>query len=316
VSLVRGAAPETLRVRAEMLARARRFFAERGVLEVETPALSPAAPSDPALDSVAAEVASVGGTHYLHTSPEFAMKRLLADGVGDVYQICRVFRDGEIGRWHQPEFTLVEWYRLGFDDEALMDEVEAFVRAVSGGEPARWPARRVTYRDAFLDALGVDPLTRPRDVEQRLAARGIDVPPGLDDDALLDLAFVAAVAPAWPRDAWTFVYDYPASQAALARIKPGDPAVAARFELFAGTVELANAFAELTDAAEQRRRFEADQAERRRRGLPVRPIDEAFLDALERGLPECAGVALGFDRLVAVALGLSSVAETVSFAHE
>ena len=316
MSLVRGASPETLRRRAEMLARARAFFAARGVLEVETPALSPAAPSDPALESIAAEVASVGGTHYLPTSPEFAMKRLIADGLGDIYQVCRVFRDGELGRWHQPEFTMIEWYRLGFDDAALMDEVEALVRALTVGEAARWPARRITYRDAFVDALDIDPLTRPRDAEPRLAALGIDVPPGLDDDALLDLAFVTAVAPSWPRDTWTFVHDYPASQAALARLKPGDPRVAARFELFAGTIELANGFAELTDAAEQRRRFDADQAERRRRGLPVRPIDEAFLAALDQGLPDCAGVALGFDRLVAVALGLQSVAETVALAHE
>src|SRR5690606_34929510 len=164
-------------------------------------------------------------------------------------------------------------------------------------------------------ALGVDPLTRPRDVAPRLAAHGVDVPPGLDDDALLDLAFVAAVTPTWPREAWTFVCDYPASQAALARLKPGQPPVAARFELFAGGVELANGFAELTDAAEQRRRFERDQAVRRRRGLPLRPIDDRFLAALERGLPECAGVALGIDRLVAVALGLPSITAAIAFAH-
>lgn len=314
--VTRGASLPTLRRRAEMLARARAFFAARGVLEVETPLLSPAAPTDPALESIAAHVESLGCTAYLHTSPEFAMKRLLADGSGDIYQICRVFRDGEIGRWHQPEFTMIEWYRLGYDDAALMDEVEALVRDVARGDPARWPVRRITYRDAFIDALQVDPLVEPQAVGPRLAARGIDVPAELDEDALLDLAFVTAVAPALPRQAWTFICDFPASQASLAKLKPGEPQVAARFELFAGSIELANGFAELTDPAEQRRRFEADQAERRRYGLPTLPIDEELLAALERGLPESAGVALGFDRLVAVALGLASVAETVALAHE
>jgi elongation factor P--(R)-beta-lysine ligase len=270
VSPARTATLETLRLRAEMLARVRAFFAARGVLEVETPLLSPAAASDPALESIAAHVGSLGAIRYLHTSPELAMKRLLASGAGDIYQICAVFRDGEIGRWHQPEFTMLEWYRLGFDDDRLMDEVEAL---------------------------------------------GVDVPPGLDDDALLDLAFAVGVAPALPREAWTFVHEFPASQAALARIKPSHPAVAARFELFASGLELANGFAELTDAREQRRRFEADREVRRTRGLPLNPIDEDFLAALEQGLPECAGVALGFDRLVAVAAGLPSLAEAVAFAH-
>jgi len=315
VTLERGATPDTLRRRAAMLARIRAFFAARGVLEVETASLSPAAPTDPALDSIAAEVERLGGTRYLHTSPEFAMKRLLADGVGDMYQLCRVYRDGEIGRWHQPEFTMLEWYRLGFDDARLMDEVEALVRDAAGGPTARWPALRITYREAFERALGVDPLTRADAVEPRLRERGIDVPPGLDPDGVLDLALAVAVMPALPSETWVFVHDYPASQAALALLKPGSPAVAARFELFAQGLELANGWAELTDAAEQRRRFAADQAVRRRRGLPVRPIDEAFLDALERGIPDCAGVALGVDRLVAVAAGLPSVAATMAFAH-
>ncbi len=315
MTLERGATIETLRFRAALLARIRAFFAARGVLEVETAALSPAAPTDPALESIAADVERLGGTRYLHTSPEFAMKRLLADGIGDIYQLCRVYRDGEIGRWHQPEFTMLEWYRVGFDDVQLMDEVEALVREAAGGRAAEWPACRIAYRDAFERALGVDPLASADAVDARLRECGIDVPPGLDTDAVLDLAFAAVVMPALPTETWVFVHDYPASQAALARIKPGTPPVAARFELFAQGLELANGWAELTDAAEQRRRFDADQGVRRRRGLPVRPIDEAFLGALERGLPDCAGVALGVDRLVAVAAGLRSVAATVAFAH-
>src|SRR5690606_744486 len=165
VTLERGATIDTLRLRAAMLDRVRAFFAARGVLEVETASLSPAAPTDPALESIAAHVERLGGARYLHTSPEFAMKRLLADGIGDIYQLCRVYRDGEIGRWHQPEFTMLEWYRLAFDDAQLMDEVEALVRAVVGGRAAEWPALRVTYRDAFEQALGVDPLLEPDAVE-------------------------------------------------------------------------------------------------------------------------------------------------------
>ncbi|MBN1239480.1 MAG: EF-P lysine aminoacylase GenX, partial [Gammaproteobacteria bacterium] len=281
------AAFDTLRLRARMLARVREFFTERGLLEVETPALSPAAPTDPAIESIAAAVASLGRTHYLHTSPEFAMKRLLAAGSGDIWQLCRVWRDGEIGRWHQPEFTMLEWYRVGWDEERLMDEVEALLRHAAGADVAAWPAARVPYARAFEDATGVDPHrvlaeAAPRGaasarLASRLADAGIDVPRGLRGSALLDLAFGTLVQGALPRDALTFVHDYPLAQAALARSKGGTPPVAARFELFGGGLELANGFAELTDPAEQRRRFEADQAEREAAGLPIRPIDEPFL---------------------------------------
>ena len=309
------AATDTLRLRARMLARTRAFFAARGVLEVETPALSEAAPTDPALESVEAAVGALGRAQYLHTSPELAMKRLLAAGVGDMYQICRVFRDGELGRWHQPEFTMLEWYRVGWDDDRLMDEVEALVRDALGETARAWPAERVTYRHAFDRALGVDPLRDAQGVGARLAEHGVDVPPGLDADALLDLALSVVIVPGFARDALTFVHDYPPTQAALARIKPGEPPVAARFELFAGGLELANGFFELTDAREQRRRFESDRAVRRRRGQRTPPLDEDFLAALEQGLPACAGVALGFDRLVAVAGALPSLADAVAFAH-
>ena len=243
------------------------------------------------------------------------MKRLLAAGLGDIYQVCRVYRDGEIGRWHQPEFTMLEWYRLGFDDHRLMDEVEALVRNTAAGAAAAWPAHRLTYRQAFERTLGVDPLGDVDAVAAALRGRGIDIPAELDADGLLDLAFAVAVMPALPPAAWIFVHDYPASQAALARLKPGTPPVAARFELFAQGVELANGYFELTDAAEQRRRFAADHAVRRRRNLPLPPIDTALLAALEHGLPDCAGVALGFDRLVAVATGVTSVAATMALAH-
>jgi lysyl-tRNA synthetase class 2 len=328
MSYARGATLDALRLRARVLTRIRAFFAARNVLEVETPTLSPAAPTDPALESIAAEVRSLGGRHYLHTSPEFAMKRLLASGSGDIFQICRVYRDDELGRWHEPEFTLLEWYRLGFDDRRLMDEVAEVIGAALAAEGVSeeravrpWPVERLTYRAAFEAALDIDPLKPAAGgsigsaLTARLAARGIDVPTGLDLDALLDLAFSTAVLPGFRGDALTFVHDYPASQAALARLKPGTPRVAARFELFAGGIELANGFAELTDAAEQRRRFEADLGERRARGLAEPPVDDAFLEALEAGLPDCAGVALGVDRLVALAAGEDALAAVLAFTH-
>jgi elongation factor P--(R)-beta-lysine ligase len=302
----------TLRRRAELIARIRGFFAARGVLEVETPALSSAGIPDLALDSVIASARSLGPRpQYLHTSPEYAMKRLLAADSGDIYQLCRVFRDDELGRWHQPEFTMLEWYRVGWDDERLMREVEELLGAVVA--PRR--VTRIRYFEALERALGVGAAAESGDLIERLVARGVDVPAGLGHDALLDLAFATVVVEELDRDAFTFVHDYPASQAALARLKPGLPPVAARFEVFAGGVELANGFHELTDAAEQRRRFEAELAARRRSGRHVPPLDDALLDALARGLPDCAGVAVGVDRLVALALGLDGVAGAMSFAH-
>lgn len=306
---------DALRLRARVNSRIRAFFAERDVLEVETPALSTAATPDLALESFEAHArAPSGRTLYLHTSPEYAMKRLVAAGSGDVYQVCRVFRDGELGRWHQPEFVMLEWYRVGFTELELMDEVAALVAAVMADCGRALPARRVSYRDAFRETLDIDPLGDFAELPARLAQRGIDVPPGLDPGALLDLALATAVAPAFRRDAVTFVYDYPASQAALARIKPQTPPVAARFEAYVGEIELANGFSELTDAAEQRRRFEAELEARRRAGRTAPPLDEAFLAALDR-LPSCAGVALGVDRLVALAAGADELAPILSFTH-
>ena len=312
------AAHTTLRLRAELLARIRTFFIERGVLEVETPALSAAGVPDLALESITAKVRSLGALpHYLHTSPEYAMKRLLAAGSGDIYQVCRVFRDDELGRWHQPEFTLLEWYRQGWDEQRLMTEVEQLFTELLSIVPNRIRERsiRVSYAQAFRDYLQVDLHDDPPLLTHRLRELGIDVPAGLERDGLLDLAFSTAIAPRFAPTALTFIYDYPASQAALARIKPQTPPVAARFEVFSRDIELANGFAELTDAGEQRRRFQMQIEERRRRARDQPPLDEAFLGALERGLPECAGVAVGVDRLVALAAGFDNLAEAVSFVH-
>ena len=302
-----------LRERAALLGRIRAFFAERGVLEVETPALSAAGISDPAIESVTADLG--GRRHWPHTSPEYAMKRLLAAGVGDCYQICRVFREGELGRWHQPEFTMLEWYRVGWDETALMDEVEELIERAMEDSILSRPGTRLSYARAFERRLGINPQGELSGLPDRLADFGIDVPDGLDRDALLDLAFSEAVAARFEPGVLTFIHDYPASQAALAAIKPQTPPLAARFEAFAGSIELANGFRELTDAAEQRARFEKEIETRRARGQAVAPLDEAFLEALEQGLPPCAGVAVGVDRLVALGAGLDNVADAMSFAH-
>jgi lysyl-tRNA synthetase class 2 len=295
-----------------MLSTVRAHFAAGGVLEVETPALSRAAVSDVHLASVPAEVGGLGRM-YLHTSPEYAMKRLLAAGIGDCYQVCRVYRDGEAGRWHNPEFTMIEWYRLGFDAEALMQDVEALVRAVLAPHRALSPFERLGYRDAVRRFAGVDPASaEAAEVATALSRHGVEAPRAGRDE-LLDLLVSTVVGPALGRDTGTFVCDYPASQAALARLKHSDPAVAERFELYLDGIELANGFHELADAREQRARFGADLAERARRGLPAPPLDERFLAALEAGLPDCSGVALGFDRLVMVGLGLPSLAGAMAF---
>jgi len=310
---------EILRLRASLHADIRGFFAERGVLEVDTPALSTAGVSDPALASITARVAALGGEHYLHTSPELAMKRLIAAGSGDIYQLCRVFRDGELGRWHEPEFLLLEWYRLGWDEHALMDEVAALLKRLLRTRAASMAAERLTYAEAFARHVGVDPHRRDATTRDELLAalrrHGVDAPAGLDYDALLDLALTAIVTPAFAEDALTFLHDYPASQAALAMLKPTTPPVAARFEVFAGPIELGNGFHELTDATEQRRRFESDLTRRHAAGQPTPPLDEDFLAALATGLPPCAGVAIGVDRVIAVAAGAERLADVVPLAH-
>jgi len=302
-----------------MLAATRAFFATRGVLEVETPQLVNAPVSDVNLHSAEVRLAGAGrALHFLHTSPEYAMKRLLAAGSGDIYQICHVFRGAERSRLHNPEFTLIEWYRLGFSMEALMDEVAALVAALIGREPAA-PPERIRYQDGFLRTLGIDPLAAPIE-----ALRGAAREAGLaeaaaaasDRDQLLDFLMAVRIGPALGQGRLSFVHHYPASQAALAELDPQDPRVAQRFELYAGGVELANGFRELGSEPEQRRRFVADQALRRGRGLPVHPLDEAFLAALAAGLPAASGVALGFDRLVMLAGGAARIDDVLAFPIE
>jgi lysyl-tRNA synthetase class 2 len=317
VSYERGASFGTLRQRAALLAAIRAFFAARSVLEVETPALSPAGGTDPAIESIVASARSLGlEPHYLQTSPEFAMKRLLAAGSGDIYQVCRVFRDDELGRWHQPEFTLLEWYRVGWDEQQLMSEVAELVATAlaATGRAGALRTVRLRYAQALEAALGAQPDRPTPELVRKLVEKGVDVPPGLAHDAVLDLAFGTIVPASFDPAALTFVHDYPATQAALARLKPTTPPVAARFEAFAGGIELANGFHELTDAVEQRRRFVSERERRLANAQHAPPLDEQLLDALA-SLPDCAGVALGVDRLVALATGQHGVAAAVSFAH-
>ncbi len=303
-----------LQRRARMLAQVREFFAARGVLEVETPILSAGAVSDPQIESLATRVAGMTRPFYLSTSPEYAMKRLLAAGSGDIYQVCKVFRDAERGRWHNPEFTMLEWYRLGFDDAALMTEVEGLAALLLAPERPLPPAERLTYAQALRRHAGVD---AHRDDETALAhaARdhGIDCRAELDRDAKLDLLMGLVVGPKLGFERPCFICDYPAAQASLARLKPGQPAVAARFEFYIDGIELANGFHELANAAEQSARFDGDLAVRRARGQVRPPLDERLLAALRSGIPDCAGVALGFDRLVAVALGAAHLSAAMSF---
>jgi lysyl-tRNA synthetase class 2 len=303
-----------LRQRAAMLKEARQFFEQRGVLEVETPVLSAAAVSDPQIESLATQIAGLPERRYLCPSPEYPMKRLLAAGSGDIYQICKVFRDAERGRWHNPEFTMIEWYRVGLDDAALMDEVEALIGQLLSPGRVLGAAERLNYAAALQRHAGVDAF-RSSDAELLEAARhhGVHCDADLDRDAKLDLLMGLIVGPRLGRGNPCFVCDYPASQAALARLKPGLPRVAARFELYLDGLELANGFHELVQPEEQRARFTQDLALRAARGQMQPPLDEHLLAALGEGMPDCAGVALGFDRLVAIALGKDRLADAMAF---
>jgi len=309
---------ERLVQRAALLATVRQFFEARSVLEVETPILVNAAVTDANLRPV--ELALGDRRLFLQTSPEYAMKRLLAAGVGDVYQLCKVVRGDERSRLHNPEFTMLEWYRLGFDMSQLVREVAALLDALAtraGGAPR--PLRSMTYRQAFESTLQIDPLEAPTEMLAQIAAvHGLtgDRLTELGRDELLDFLMGAVIGPTLGRGEWLALTHYPASQAALAQLDPDDPRVALRFEIYAEGIELANGFQELADANEQRTRFMADNAARRAQGLPQMPIDESFLAALEAGLPACSGVALGFDRAVMVAVGAKRIDEVVSFTIE
>jgi lysyl-tRNA synthetase class 2 len=299
-----------------MLRRIRHYFDSANVLEVDTPALSPHAVSDLQIESFGIPVSAISRSPlFLNTSPEFCMKRLLAAGYPDIFSICRVFRDGECGRRHQPEFTMIEWYRLGFDLRAIIADTIAVIRAALPEELVAAEPVSVDYRDCFLQTMGIDPLTADTDDLARIANADTDLQQsiGAHRDDWLDLLFAQRIAPTFAADRLTVLRHYPATQAALARLCPDDSRVADRFEVFLGTIELANGYVELTDAAEQSRRMQHDNAARRRRDRELRPHDTNLLAALEAGLPDCAGVAMGLERLQMIHDNTDDIADVLTF---
>lgn len=308
-----------LEMRARLYALIRRFFAERDVLEVETPVLSVAGNTDPNIASFSLEFSGrtdgAPRTRWLRTSPEYPLKRLLAAGVGDCYELGRVFRDGEAGGRHNPEFTMLEWYRTGWDHHRLIDETIALVRAALALAGRDATVDKIAYRDLYRRHLDIDYATASED-ELRSALGDIQIASdGLTRDDWLDLLMTHRIQLSFAADRLIAVYDYPATQCALARIRTGDPPVAERFELYLGALELANGYHELNDPVEQRNRFQRDLAVRERRGASASPIDERLLSALENGgLPDCAGVALGVDRLLMAMLGAGRMDEVIAFA--
>ena len=305
-----------LRQRAALNALVRAFFAERDVLEVETPILSAAGNTEPNIDSFhtrfSGHVDAGSAQRWLRTSPEYPLKRLLAAGVGDCYELGRVFRNGEAGGRHNPEFTMLEWYRVGWDHHRLIEETAALVRAALALVQREARLEVVDYRSLYRERVGVDPFdARLEDLQAPLAGVRIAAD-GLTRDDWLDLLMTHCIQPQFADDCMTVVHDWPASQAALARVRPGTPPLAERFELYLGAVELANGYHELNDATEQRSRFDRDHAVRRARGDVLPPLDEHLLQALP-SLPDCAGVAVGVDRLLMAMNRTGRIADVLAF---
>ncbi len=307
---------EVLKDRAACLAKARAFFADRGVIEVDTPILSHTAPVDEHID-VLRVLLPKEKLAYLHTSPEYAMKRLLVEGIGDIYQLGHVFREGEVGARHNPEFTMAEWYRVGMEYAPFIEETLDFVRCFVGN----LPSESISYRESLLHYAGIDYLNASKtDLLECVKRHNI----ALNEDAgewereiLLHLLLSFVVEPHLGQDKLTVLCDYPASEAALARTqRKGDELVAERFEIYYQGVELANGYHELSDPIELRRRFEEANQTRLAAGKNTLPIDENFLTALEKGLPECCGVAVGFDRLMLLRHQAKSLTEVLPFTWE
>ncbi|WP_102944736.1 EF-P lysine aminoacylase EpmA [Stenotrophomonas sp. VV52] len=305
-----------LRQRAALNALIRRFFAERDVLEVETPILSAAGNTEPNIDSFHTRFSghADAGTaqRWLRTSPEYPLKRLLAAGVGDCYELGRVFRNGEAGGRHNPEFTMLEWYRVGWDHHRLIEETAALVRAALALVQRDARLEVLDYRSLYRRHVGLDPFdATDAELQAPLADIRID-PEGLTRDDWLDLLMTHCIQPHFSDDCMTVVHDWPATQAALARVRPGTPPLAERFELYLGAVELANGYHELNDATEQRARFARDHALRSARGAVLPPMDEHLIEALP-SLPDCAGVAVGVDRLLMAMNRTGRIADVLAF---
>jgi len=313
---------DALRLRAVLNARIRCFFAERSVTEVETPVLSVAGNTDPNIASFplhfSGRTDGAPRTRWLRTSPEHALKRLLAAGFGDCYELGRVFRDGEAGGRHNPEFTMLEWYRLGYDHRTLIRETAAMVDAALALVGRSAELVEVGYHELYRQRLGIDPHTSTQ-IEMREALGNVDIDPaGLTRDDWLDLLMTHRLQPAFPIGQLLAIHDYPASQCALARVRGGDRShdgipVAERFEMYLGPLEIANGYHELADADEQARRFDKDLRLRARRDGATPPRDEHLLAALGVGLPDCAGVAMGVDRLLMAMLGTNRIADVLAF---
>lgn len=309
---------ENAQLRAKLISDIRSFFSDKGVLEVETPLMSQGTVTDVHLDAFSTRYDFLADhpdskAYFLQTSPEFAMKRLLASGYGCIYQICKAFRHEPQGRFHNPEFTMLEWYRVGYDHFQLMDEVSLLLKCVlSCKEPVR-----LTYQRAFIEYTAIDPLQT--DIGQLKAyLLKIDrLDSWLKDEACLDtlLQFIFAefIEPNIGLEEPCFIYDFPLSQASLAKVSNNDNRVAERFECYFKGIELANGFHELTNASEQKQRFNQDNALRAEKGLSERAIDQRFISALTNGLPDCAGVAIGIDRLVMLALDAKNITDVISF---
>jgi len=308
-----------LRQRARLLATIRRFFLERDVLEVETPLLCQTTGTDPQLAFFASQYhdGSSSQTRYLQTSPEFAMKRLLAAGSGSIYQICKAFRNGENGQYHNPEFTLLEWYRVGFDMHELMDDVVDLLSLLLDGSILQTGVERIAYRELFERVTGLDALVFCRSSYRTYAnAQGLvdaDRLCGDDHARWLDFLFSHCLQPAMAGQPICLVHGFPAVQSSLARLDADDPRIAQRFEVIVHGIELGNGFCELTDADEQAARFEREMAYRRNHGLPVVNSDSRLIAALRAGLPNCSGIAIGLDRLLMLATHSSSIESTLAF---
>nr|MDT0251818.1 EF-P lysine aminoacylase EpmA [Endozoicomonas sp.] len=310
-----------LRERAGLLRKARTYFDAQGVMEVETPMLSSNATVDVYIDSFVTEFNPIGGNHsqlcYLHTSPEFPMKRLLAAGSGDIYSMGRVFRNGEAGGRHNPEFTMLEWYRVGMGQQRMMDDVAAMLSSVSDFKEVR----RCSYGELFEEHLGLNPYgATDEELTEQVQTRIDGKLSGLERSDCLDLLFSKFIEPSLGGGQTEhlegyFVYDYPESMSALARLSTNKDGylVASRFELFVNGIELANGYHELLDAQEQQTRFEEAREKREERGYDVYPYDKRMVDALAHGMPDCAGVALGIDRLLMLMLKTNSIADVLAF---
>lgn len=298
-----GATRTSLLARQQLYRCIREFFYQRQVLEVETPLLNQAPVADPNIRPIQA------GERWLHTSPEYAMKRLLCAGSGDIYQICKVFREDEAGRRHNPEFSMLEWYRLGWPLEQLMQEVAELLSLLLAGRFPNLPVRHYSYSQAMQEFAGLEPLqcsiTELKNLGKKLANADLE----LDRNGWLDIIMSHRVEPALPRDSLIFIHSFPASQASLAKIirQPDGQQIARRFEVFFNGMELGNGYDELLDSELQGQRFSAETA------LTGRPRDERLLAAMHHGLPDCSGVAVGLDRILMHALGCDSISQVISF---